>query len=99
MPCPYCVILTAVQSSDLRLRISPVITEVLPMFRVCPPITTAFIGPPLPNSVLFSVAPLYERRKTPVADRRYSFEYRSRTRGESTSAEPNRTVAYSRLVN
>ena len=30
------------------------------MFRVCPPITTAFIGPPLPKSVLFSVAPLYE---------------------------------------
>src|SRR5712692_10010601 len=43
MPWPYWVIFTADQSSDLSSRINPAITDVLPMFRECPPTTTVCI--------------------------------------------------------
>src|SRR2546426_12310625 len=43
MPWPYWVILTAVQSRVLDAPISAAITEVLPMFRECPPMTTTFM--------------------------------------------------------
>src|SRR5208337_3071731 len=39
MPCPYCVILTAIQWSSGRAAMRPATTLVLPTLRECPPMT------------------------------------------------------------
>src|SRR5579863_7767241 len=44
MPCPYCVILTAVQSNSGSAAIRPATTLVLPTLRECPPTTTIAIN-------------------------------------------------------
>src|ERR1700722_12578599 len=41
MPCPYCVILTAVQLNSRNAEINPATTLVLPTLRECPPTTTS----------------------------------------------------------
>ncbi len=56
MPCLCWVILIAVQFQSGKARMTPQTTEVLPMFRVCPPITTT-IYVLLPTSCASIVAP------------------------------------------
>src|SRR3984957_13990773 len=41
MPCPYCVILTAVQLNSRNAEINPATPLVLPTLRECPPTTTS----------------------------------------------------------
>src|ERR1700690_1866949 len=44
MPCPYCVIFSAVQRYSGSAAIRPATTLVLPTLRECPPITTIAMG-------------------------------------------------------